>query len=153
MSYSEFPIHTATYGIIGALVVTSICIYLFNNYVKLIIKSTFHHLFSPRTNGSRSSNGTAAISISGSNDTISTEVLNKILEITRDQTKLNALHLTRMTSNSGVQPIDTVDSSNECAESNRNGENLNVAEVETVRTIAMTVIVSDEESTVAKIDS
>lgn len=66
--------------------------------------------------------------MSGAGDSISNEVLNKILEITRDQTKLNALHLTRMTSNSGVQQIDVVDG-NESAES----DNLNILEVELVK--------------------
>lgn len=131
-------ISTATYGIIGALVVTAICIYLFNNYVKLIIKSIFHYILTPRTSN-RSVNGQQ--NITGAGDTISSEVLNKILEITRDQTKINALHLTRITSNSGVQQIDVVDG-NESAGS----DSLHILEVESVEmvtTTAATIISND----------
>ncbi len=121
------------YGIIGAVVVTSICIYLFNNYVKLIINSIFHYFLTPRTNRS-AYNVETQPNITGAGDTINSEVLNKILDITTYQTRLNALHLTRMTSNSGVQSIDNVDG-NESTES----ANLNVLEVESVQTITPTI--------------
>lgn len=140
---------TATYGIIGALVVTSICIYLFNNYLKLVIKSIFQYLLKPLAS-SRSANSIRQQNINGAGDTISSEVLNKILDITRDQTKLNALHLTRMTSNSGVQQIDVVDG-NESAES----DSLNVLEVESVQTsVTTTIVLTDStDPTNDKIDS
>lgn len=88
--------------------------------------------------------------INGAGDTISSEVLNKILDITRDQTKLNALHLTRMTSNSGVQQIDVVDGS-ESAES----DSLNVLEIESVQTsVTTTIVLTDStDPTNDKIDS
>lgn len=86
----------------------------------------------------RTSNGLPQSNNTGAGDTITAEVLNKILDITRDQTKLNALHLTRLTSNSGVQPIDIVDG-NDSAES----ETLNEPEAECVQMIEMTVAATD----------
>ncbi|XP_037029161.1 uncharacterized protein LOC119069228 [Bradysia coprophila] len=137
----------ATHGIIGGIMVTVICVYLFNNYITLVVNSVFHYLFSMRGSGHRSVNSIRQPNNTGAGDTISTEVLNKILDITRDQTKLNALHLTRLTSNSGVQPIDIVDG-NESAE----GETVIESETECVQLAATAFVSTDSADSKDKSD-
>lgn len=99
----------------------------------------FHYLSTPRS----SDRSARQLNITGASDTISSEVLNKILDITRDQTKLNALHLTRITANSGVQQIDVVDD-NDSADS----ETLSILEVASIQMITTTDVSTDSpEST------
>ncbi|KAJ6637020.1 hypothetical protein Bhyg_09746 [Pseudolycoriella hygida] len=111
-----------SHGIMAAIFVTAISICLINNNLKLIIKSIFHYIFTSRS--SRRS-GIEQKHSNKAGDALSTEVLNKILDITRDQTKLNALHLTRLTSYSGVQQIDVIEDND-----STNSEKLNVVETQ-----------------------
>lgn len=126
----------------GAICVTLICLYLFYNYLKLIIESIFIHIFKPFLS-SRSASDRQQY-LNGAGDTISKDVLNKILDITINQTKLNALHLSRLNLNSGVQQIDVVDG-------NDSGDNEKLKDVEEDATVQLIAVkragITDNSST------
>lgn len=106
----KLKLSTATYGFIGAVVVTFICVYLFNNYVKLTIVSLFKYILAPflsnqPTNSFANSHRNDYIGDSG--DRISGENLTKILDIA-SRVQVNQ-GLNRGISSSGVQDIDVLD--------------------------------------------